>query len=274
MATLSTSVAGERAHRDYLTGTPRAHGLDRWIFVISAALFIVIVLTGFIPDSMMKVAMVKAGLRPPFPLILHLHAVAMGSFLLYLLSQTYWVATGRTALHQRMGAFGGVLAALLVVIGLILAPTMYHQVWDSIATAPPEAQAKLRDLNHLQDNILLLQLRIAVLFPLFLWLGLRARATDSGFHKRMMIIATAMPLPAAFDRITWIPHTFPANPLSTDLYPLLALAPLFVWDVIRNRRVHRAYGWFLAAYIPACVLVHVAFDTPWWHETARRMMGV
>ncbi len=259
---------------DLLSGTPRAHALDRWIYVVTAMFFILITLTGFIPDSMMKIAMVKAGQRPPFPLILHLHALLMGSFLLFLLAQTWLVATGRVALHRRIGPIGGLLAITLVVVGFALAPTMYRQVWDGLQTAPPAAQGPLRELNLRLDNILLLQLRVGVLFPLFLFLGLRARNRDSGFHKRMMMIAPAMALPAAFDRISWLPQTFPANPLSTDLYPLLALAPLFLWDVIRNRRVHEAYWLFLAVYVPACVLVHLPFDTPWWHETARWLMGV
>ena len=76
---------GDRAP-DVLSGTPRAHAIDRWIYVFMAAWFIVIVLVGFIPDAMMKVAMVKAGARPPFPPILHVHAVLMGSFLLLLLA--------------------------------------------------------------------------------------------------------------------------------------------------------------------------------------------
>jgi hypothetical protein len=96
------------------------------------------------------------------------------------------------------------------------------------------------DVSHELDNILLLQTQIGILFPLFLFLGLQARKTDAGFHKRMMIIAPALALPAAFDRITWLPSTLPHSPMSAELYPLLALAPLVAWDIFRNRRVHRA----------------------------------
>ena len=35
---------------DLLSGTPRAHELDRWIFVFMAVWFIAIVLAGFVPD--------------------------------------------------------------------------------------------------------------------------------------------------------------------------------------------------------------------------------
>lgn len=259
---------------DALVGTPRAHALDRWIFVFMAVWFIVVTLTGFIPDSLMKIEMVRAGQRPPFPLVLHMHAVLMGAFLLFLLSQTLLVATGRCALHRKVGPLGAVLAVALVVVGFVLVPTIYHSVWGAAHHGPPEAAAAMSAFLPRLDNILLLQLRIGILFALLLAIGLMARDRDSGFHKRMMIIAPATALPAAFDRITWIPHTLPASPLSADLYVLLALAPMFVWDVIRNRRVHAAYWAFLAVALPVTIAVHLLWDTPWWHSTWPRIIGV
>lgn len=270
------SVATPSGHRatDCLSGTPRAHALDRWIYVVSAGLFIVIVLVGFIPDSLFKIEMVRAGLRAPFPPILHAHAVLMGSFLLFLLSQTWLVATGRTARHRAVGPIGGLLAVSLVVVGVILAPTMYHQVADGLQAAQAQARAPLRELLLRLDNILLLQMQAGLLFSLFIALGLAARNRDPGFHKRMMIIAPAMALGAAFARMPWIPHTIPESPLSIQFYQMLAIAPLFVWDVMRNRRVHRAYVVLAAAYLPFALAVNLLWDTSGWHATARSIMGV
>src|SRR4051812_25785420 len=59
---------------DRLSGASRAHVIDRWIFVFTAATFVAVVLVAFIPDSITKLALVRAGQRPPFPLILHIHA--------------------------------------------------------------------------------------------------------------------------------------------------------------------------------------------------------
>lgn len=272
MATVASQPVGDRPF-DCLMGTQRAHGLDRWIFVITAAFYIVVTLVGFIPDSIMKVALVKAGARAPFPPLLHVHAVLMGSFLLLLLSQTVMVATGRQAVHERMGRFLALLSVALIIVGFALAPTMYHQVADAIPSAPPEARAQLADINLRQENILLLQLRGGVLFALFIGLGLAGRDNDPGFHKRMMMFAPAMALPAAFDRITWIPHTLPDSPLSATFWPLLALAPMMVWDVVRNHRIHRAYWVFAAVYVPAAILCEIAWDQPWWHDLARRILG-
>lgn len=273
MTTVLPRPAIDDRHIDALSGTPRAHALDRWIYVVTATGFIVVTLTGFIPDSLMKLALIDAGQRPPFPLVAHVHALLMGMFLLVLLTQTAAMATGRRDLHQRIGPVAYVLVPALVVAGTLLASATWHAVWDAAQNGPTEIRPTMLGISRELDNILLLQIRIGVLFPLFLYLGLRARHSDAGLHKRMMMIAPAIALPAAFDRIIWIPHTMPQNPLSTELYPLLALAPMLVWDVLRNRRIHRAYWVFLAIYLPAAMAVHFAWDKPWWHESVRRLMG-
>jgi hypothetical protein len=121
---------------------------------------------------------------------------------------------------------------------------------------------------------MLLQLRIGILFPLLIFIGLRARGNNAGLHKRMMILATAIALPAAFDRITWLPTTFPDSPVGPDLYVLLAVSPMFFWDLVRNRRIHEAYLIWLAVSLPFTVVVHALWGTPWWEATAPRLMGV
>lgn len=274
MATVAGPAVQREPRPDILSGTPRAHSIDRWIFVAMAAWFIAIVLAGFVPSSIAKVAAVQAGERPPFPLVLHMHAVLMGSFLLLLLAQTTLVATGRCGLHRRLGLAAMVIAPALVVVGLVLVPTTYHGVWGAAQAAPAEARGQLQQLLLRLDNIMLLQLRIGILFPLFLLIGLKARGRNAGMHKRMMILATAMALPAGIDRIPWLPATLPQSPLSPDLYTLLAVSPMFAWDVIRNRRVHEAYWIWLAVNLPFAVVVHGLWDTPWWHATAARLMGV
>ena len=126
MATVATPFVDKMEQPRGQYGSPLARAIDRWIYVFTAASFVVIALTGFIPDSLTKIAAVQAAERPPFPLVLHMHAVLMGSFLLLLLAQTTLMATGRSDQHRRLGLAGMVIAPALVVVGFILAPTMYH----------------------------------------------------------------------------------------------------------------------------------------------------
>src|SRR5436190_19331580 len=152
MATIAGRFFEGERRPDVLSGTPRAHAIDRWIFVFMATWFIAIVLAGFIPDSIEKVGLVQAGGRPPFPPVLHMHAVLMGSFLLLLLAQTWLMATGRKALHMRLGVVGMVLAAALVVARFILAPTMYYQVWGGATFGPPAVRAALAPVLPIVEN--------------------------------------------------------------------------------------------------------------------------
>jgi len=271
MATIANKGAGMGAP---LSGSPLARAIDRWIYVYMAASFVAMTLIGFIPDSAMKIAAVKAGTRAPFPLVLHFHAVLMGSFLLLLLAQTTLAATGRLDKHRWLGRLAMILVPALVLVGLILIPTIYHAAWYAAQSAPPAARAQLQQIVLGRDNIMLLQLRIGILFPLFIFLALKARGKDGAFHKRMMILAAATPLPAAIDRMEWLPTTLPASALSTDLYILAVLSPLFIWDLIRTRTVNRAYLVWFSLYAAASVAVYCLWGTDRWHAIAPRLMGV
>ena len=85
---------------------------DRWIYVFMAGLFVVTALAGFIPDSIVllagqrpsSLATVETGQRPSLPLILHVHATVMASWLLLLLAQTTLMAAGRRAQHKNSGS--------------------------------------------------------------------------------------------------------------------------------------------------------------------------
>jgi hypothetical protein len=273
MTTINPPLDQGVGGQDRLSGT-RTGTIDRWIYVFTAASFIVLTLLGFVPDSLEKIAAVKAGQRPPFPIILHVHAVLMGSFPLLLLAQTILAATGRISRHRLLGLAGMVLGPALVVAGFILVPTIYHSVWNAAQAAPPQVRPELQKTLGLLDDIMLMQLRIGLLFPVMLAIGLWARKTDPGLHKRMMMLAVAVALPAAIDRIAWLPTTFPASPLATDLYTLAAISPMLAWDVIRNRGLHAAYWIWLGASLPVTVAAYLLWNTPYWHATARHLMGV
>lgn len=203
-----------------------------------------------------------------------MHAVAMGSFLFLLLAQTVLMATGRCDLHKRVGIAAFVLVPVMVVIGVVLAPTIYREYWNLAQAAPPELKAKLQRRMIALDDILLMQIRIGILFPLFMGIALAARHTNVGLHKRMIFLATAMPMPAAIDRISWLPNSIPATAVGTDFYILAAVSPLFIWDVVRNRRVHEAYWIWIAICLPFALVIYLLWNTPWWLATAPQLMGV
>jgi hypothetical protein len=272
MANTATALAEERSHAP--AGGSFAQAVDRWIYVFMAASFIAYTLIGFVPASLAKLAAVEAGQRPPFPLVMHAHAAFMGTFLLLLLAQAILGATGRLNYHRALGIAGFVIGPALVVVGLVLVPTMYHQVWGMAQSAPADVRPMIEQGLREFDNIMLVQMRVGILFPIFLAIALAARKTDPGLHKRMMFLAVAIALPAAFDRMSFLPTSLPGSALTLELYPLLAIAPMFVWDLVRTGKVHRAYVIWVLVSLPAAILVHTLWDSAWWHATVRQLMGV
>lgn len=269
MATVASTLVQTDLGRQ--SGSPLARAIDRWIYVFMAAWFIVITLAGFVPDAIGMVMQVQAGQRPPLPPILHVHAVLMGSLLLLLLAQTILMATGRRDRHQWLGRSMMVLAPAIFIAWLILVPTIYHQFW--YAAHSPTASPLERKFALGLNNIFVGQVRVAILFPLFIFIALRARRTDPELHKRMMVLTIAMLLPPALARMHWLPMPFPGL-MSFDFYILLILAPMFAWDVIRTRTVPKAYLIWFAIYGLVAIPTYAAMGSPWLKVVVPRLMGV
>jgi hypothetical protein len=263
---------------DPTIGTPPsprlAQAVDRWIYVFMAGLFLITVLAGFVPISLMKIEAVRLGERPPFPMILHVHAVLMGSWMLLMMAQTLLMAAGRRGLHQQLGLAAMVLAPMLVLVGFLLVPAVRLPVAEAILNGPPEVAAQLRPRFEHQLNILMVQIRIGLLFAVLTAWGIAARGRDAGLHKRLMILGTAAALPPATDRVLWLPTSLPESPLTVDLWPLAVVAPMFLWDLYRLRRVHKAYVIALGLGLATTVPMHLLWGTPGWRATALWLLGV
>lgn len=252
----------------------RDSSLDHWFYAGMALLFFVTALLGFVPNSIEKLDAVAAGLRPPLPLAQHVHAVVMGSWILLLLAQTFLVSAGRTNLHRRLG-----LASFALVPAIVLVMILVTQsTWAIVAAIPAGAfpAAELAASKALIGNVLFEQLKVLILFPLFAGWAIAVRRTDPEMHKRMMILATLMPLSAGIDRIAlrWLPTNFPTGYEVEYLYLLVWLAPALVYDLWRRGRVHRAYVIGIACNLPFFVLNYFVWGSPQWLELAPRIMGV
>lgn len=265
MTTVSGTFVGERE--------PAWQAIvDRWMFVGMAALITLAVLVGFVPDSLMKLDLLAEGRRPPLPLMMHVHAVLMGSWMLLLLTQTTLMATGRKAMHMQFGMVGLVLAPTLVLVGMALVPINAQAYVDWVATAPADLQAKADAQMQRSANIMLIQFRTGITFLALVWIALRARRPDSATHKRLLILATTVPLSAAFNRMTWLPTSMPESPLSGDLWQLVLIAPMFLWDRYRRGAVQRAYLVWAAWFIPGLIITILAWNTPAWQAFARGVL--
>jgi hypothetical protein len=123
-------------------------------------------------------------------------------------------------------------------------------------------------------NLLLVQIRFIVMFPMFAIWALAARVRDPETHKRAMILAALVPIGAAFARMRWIPGNDPMTTYDvTALLELALLAPALLYDKLRNGRVHRAYWIGLALTLPWLIGVHFVWYSPAWRSFAVALMG-
>jgi hypothetical protein len=249
---------------------PGARPIDRWIYVFIVGWFIVIAVVGFVPDALTTSSAIKAGQSQPFTSIMPLHAILMMGWLLLLLTQTILMATGKWRRHQGLGRLAFVLVPAMVATMLIAMRASYRAEWYFAQAAPPDVRAAhFAYLTH-ASGALLGPLEGALLFPLFVFIALKAQRSDPNLHKRMMFLATAVVLPAALVRMTWLPHF----PFAFSAYLIAVLLPMFSWDVLRHRTVPRAYLIWFAIWAPIEVGLSVLAGRPWLDAAIPHLMGV
>ncbi len=223
------------------------HAVLAWTFVIVA-------IVGFAPRS---IAIVGGTMRNP-PLVVHLHAAVMASWTALLAVQSTLSLAGRPDLHRRVGRLALVVAPAVLL--MLIAVTISRQ---NAAFGTPA--------GPIVNNILFLQIRAILLFPLFVVWAWRTRRTDLQTHRRMMLMATLMLLDAAIARMGFLPgNVFPRSYLAVHLYLLALLIPAFVHDLLTLGRIHRAWLYGLALLLPWVIATELVWDTPWWRSTSAR----
>lgn len=248
--------------------------IDRWIYVFMAVLLIAVTLTGFVPDSFAKVALVENGGRPPFPAVLHVHALTTGAWLLLLLTQAVLGATGRFEWHKALGMTALVLGPLLVIDGVLVALAIYHQVWDTAHAAPGIVDPLTSKPLIGQAHATLFRIKNLTIFSVLLVIALRLRRSDPATHKRLMILIPLSIMVAAISRWSCLPEGFLASPAALQAAAAALALPMFAWDLYRQGQVQRAYVIWMALYLPFSLLVIALWDSPWWHGLVPHLMGM
>ena len=235
----------------------RGSFLERHFHASMAWFFVIVAIAGFAPRSL---AIVSGAMRSP-PLVVHLHAAVMASWVSLLAVQATLSLAGRMDLHRKSGVASLVVAPLVFI--MLIAVTIIRQ--NAAAGTPA---------GPIVNNILLVQIRSIVLFPTFLIWALRTRLTDPEMHKRMMLLATLMLLDAAIARMSWLPYNeFPKSYLAVHIYLLLLLVPALLYDLIRRGRIHRAWVWGLALTLPWVVATELVWGSHWWREFGPKLVG-
>ena len=230
---------------------------DRRFYFFQTVLILLVAVVGFAPSS----AGILSGTIPTPPLIVHIHAAAMLSWLLLLVTQAGLVTAGRRDLHMRLGLASLGLAPVMLILFTAVTIIRYY---DGVEAGAGDFMATL----------LFVQLRVIVMFPVYVIWALSARVRDPETHKRAMILAAIVPFGAAFGRMGWIP----GNDLQvtydvTALLELALLAPALIYDKLRSGRIHRAYWIGLALTLPWFIAIHFVWNSAAWRSVAVALMG-
>jgi hypothetical protein len=185
---------------------------------------------------------------PELSLLLHVHGLVFTSWVLLLLAQTTLVAAGRTDIHRRLGVAGGMLAALVVIMGSITAVLRVKGGSAPVPGVPPL-------------SFLAIPLLDMVVFAILVGAALYfRRRLDT--HKRLMLLATIALLSAPIARL-------PLGILKAGPPAFFGLADLFIvamllYDLATRRRVHPATIWgglFIVVSQPLRLMIA---GTPAW----------
>lgn len=204
------------------------------------------------------------GLTPYPPVIVHFHVAVFGGWLALFTAQIWLIRSQRLDIHRKLGLVAVVLVPTMVVLG--------------VATSLVSRRLHFEAGQNEMLAFMIVPLTDMVLFPSFAIPALLLRR-DPATHKRLILLATAMLLPAAFGRWIgpWILSQFgdafigfmAQSYLGPDAMILAAMA----YDRITRGRVHAVYliaaPWILAVQAITSAIYHWSG----WLPLAQRMIG-
>ena len=204
-------------------------------------------------------------LRPLFPewpsppeAIFYVHGALFTGWFVLLVAQTSLVAVGRTDLHRRLGIAGGVLAAVMVAVGVAGALVAARRPTGFVGIPVPGLQ------------FLAVPIADMVLFSSFVALALWKRS-DPQTHKRLMLLASLNLVTPAIGR--W-PGVLAMGPLAFFALTDLFVVAMAVFDRRTRARVHPATLWGGVALVLSQPLRLAVSGTGAWLAFARWATGV
>lgn len=171
----------------------------------------------------------------------------MTVWVLLFITQVRLVAARRVDIHQRLGLFGAVWAGLMVVIGSVTAVVAAR---NGVSPGPPPLV------------FLAIPLFDIAIFGLLVATGIWFRKRPD-VHRRLMLLSCLGLLAAA---IACIPLGFIATGGPLVFFGLtdLCILACAVFDSVRNRRLHPAFGWGTGLIIGSQVVRLMIMGTAAW----------
>lgn len=243
----NTTVASRSATSNGEAPTTPLHRPARYFFVVISFLFLIISVVGFVPSYQ---AMYNGTLRFPIHWLAHVHGALMTTWLLMFITQTILAAKDYLKFHRQLGLFS-------IGLGVL--------IWISMWVASVRALIGFNpQVGHFLFDVLIIQLYGIVLFGLFFTWGILARKHGAA-HKRLIFLSTISLMQAAIDRMHWLPGLHTA--LYIRFFYLDALLiPLFIYDWITLKRIHKVTWIGTLLCVVSQVTVTMTWGSPAWHN--------
>jgi hypothetical protein len=240
--------------------TSRRRGVDRWFYVCVTLVLVGLNLAAFGPSLIHPSART---LPLPLTTLVATHSAISAAWLLVFLAQTILVATGRTAVHRRLGIAGVLLTVAFVATGPLVAIEEARRGFDLSSDLVP------RGTSQSPGTLL----AVLFLFPLFgllvagaVWYRRRPEV-----HKRLMLLAILGPLMAA-PVAHVIGHWEALRPWAGPLFPIsnaVLLAVLPIHDRLTRGRIHPVSLWgAILVFVSFTVIFAIVAPTPAWQNFA------
>lgn len=226
----------------------------RYFFAAMAFIFIVMAVVGFGEDYQVIYAQ-----HIRLYWFVHVHGALLTMWLLFFFAQTILAAKGNIKLHRRLGQFS-------VSLGVLVWISMGVVTFNAHIGYPPHA-----DISW--ANVLFLFLTMNLYLFFFAW-GIREKR-NAAAHKRLFFLATLVLIAAGFNRtliyagvdgtLRFLPGiatkslSGAPSPSAFLLYNDLLLLPLFIYDLLTVRRVHK-----ITLISAACIVMVHAFLIMVW----------
>ena len=94
--------------------TGRPHGVQRWFYISMAILMILFSVVAFGPSI---IDPSKRNVPLPFTPLVMAHAIVSAAWLFLFVIQATLVATGRSAVHRRLGIVRAALTVVFIMVG-------------------------------------------------------------------------------------------------------------------------------------------------------------
>lgn len=233
---------------------------SRFFYPIASAALLLLTFIGFQLFYLHGQSFPGRPLTPPIRTLLICHGVLMTLWILLAIAQPFLVAMGRRDIHKRLGIFGAVLAALIVLVGFRL----------GIAAAqvnPPD----LRIFGMVPKQFVAIPLSSIITFGIFVAIGIRYRNRPE-IHRPFMLLASLAIVTAAIGRInilnTWYAGTILETVFTAFLATLLIGLVLFAIKCAWTKSFDRWFAAGLGLFAAESIVVSLAAKTPAWESFA------